>query len=71
MGLLLHHTSSHHTDANGATIEMIADLDLYNQYSRELNILHQVNMEPSTACLTELLKRIKAVAEEQQGSPKP
>lgn len=71
MGILLH-TSSHHTDANnGAAIEMIADLDLYNQYSRELNILHQVSLEPSAACLTELLKRIKTVAEEQQGIPKP
>lgn len=71
MGVILH-TSSHHTDANsGAAIELIADLDLYNQYSRELNILHQVSLEPSTACLTELLKRIKTVTEEQQGIPKP
>lgn len=70
MGLLLHNTSAQDAN-NSATIELIADLDLYEQYSRELNILHQVSFEPSTASLTELLQKIKTATQEHQGLVKP
>ncbi|RQO32298.1 hypothetical protein DBR32_01425 [Taibaiella sp. KBW10] len=64
MGLLLHHTTSNNAHTPHTTIELIADLDLYEQYSRELNILHKINYEPSLESVHDLMEKIRKVSKD-------
>lgn len=64
MGLLLHHTTPNTTHTPNTSIELIADLDLYEQYSRELNILHQISYEPAAESVQELMRKIRETVKE-------
>ena len=62
MALILQNTpSSSANPQQSSSIELVYDLELYYEFSKELSLLHSIAYEPDTDVVDALIKKLQAL----------